>query len=74
MTMYSVLRDDANKVGIKKVGVRTSLLWKLCEKNEQISMITWKAKMKTERVVFREVWAASPADARRRCEEKRVEQ
>ena len=32
MTMYNVLHDAA-KVGIKKVGERTSLLWTLCKKN-----------------------------------------
>ena len=33
VTMYNVLRDAAKDVGIKKVGERTSLLWKLSEKN-----------------------------------------
>ena len=30
--MYHVLREAAQKVGIKKIGERTSLLWKLSEK------------------------------------------
>ena len=32
MTIYNVLGDAAKKVGIKKVGERTSSLWRLNEK------------------------------------------
>ena len=34
--MYKTLREAAKKVGIKKVGERTSLLWKLSEKKRDV--------------------------------------
>ena len=77
-SMHNTLREAAKKVGIKKIGERTSLLWKLSEQktarylclNENMK---GQVKNRTQaRKDLWEVWAASPVDAPRICR-KRVE-
>ena len=68
MTMCNVLRDAAKPVGIKKIGERSSLLWKLGQKtcegktcfDEELKG-EFKNRVQEWQDLW-EVWAASPAD------------
>ena len=76
MALHKLLRDAAEKVGIKKVGERTSLLWHLSEKKGDSK--TYYDEDLGDRVKHRvqerkdwwEVWAAPLADALKICREK----
>ena len=69
VSTYNVFWEAAKRVGIKKIGERTTLLWKLSEKKgEGVTYFdgSLNGEVENREHQFKdllEVWAASPADA-----------